>query len=448
MEALLFKENGAIAIVATSDVIGYTKNSTYLKNLFGIGNSDGILQFINGEHNFRLGEIVKNSKNCSNDESDCAFYIFHTFGDPALRLPFPQISTDIITEIPNSITLVEEQTILVSSSGKKSTLLIRENETKLAFGDDNLLYTIPGVTYTQMNSDSNEICFRIPIDAGACNDCRATIYMYQDDEGFDGKIQFISDISILESEAPSNDEIGPEIYVSQNGNPIIEGSAIIPGVDLTISLNDSSGINLMETIGHGIHYTFDDDDLILIAGDEFIYENCSEGLFNVPLPPSLSTGMHHFYLEAWDGANNRSTIDIEICNDDITDNYDCYGNCIAIGDNLDDYGLDCSGVCGGDDVYCLAINSQIIPESYSISNIYPNPFNPTTTISFAIPKFGLTTITAYDITGKKLETLTNINLNSGNYSIDWNASSYPSGVYLIRMDSGDFTQTQKVVLVK
>jgi hypothetical protein len=99
--------------------------------------------------------------------------------------------------------------------------------------------------------------------------------------------------------------------------------------------------------------------------------------------------------------------------------------------------------------YCedLSITSEI-PISYQIQPAYPNPFNPTTTISFSIPEFGLTTITAYDITGRQLETLTNEVLNVGSYSINWNASSHPSGVYLIRMESGDFTQTQKVVLIK
>ena len=95
----------------------------------------------------------------------------------------------------------------------------------------------------------------------------------------------------------------------------------------------------------------------------------------------------------------------------------------------------------------LSIVDNIIPNTYTLSS-YPNPFNPTTTITFTIPKFGLTTITAYDITGRQLETLINEVLNMGNYSINWNASSYPRGVYLIRMDSGDFTQTQKVLLVK
>ena len=89
-----------------------------------------------------------------------------------------------------------------------------------------------------------------------------------------------------------------------------------------------------------------------------------------------------------------------------------------------------------------------IPTKFALGQNYPNPFNPTTTISFSIPEFGLTNITVYDLTGRELETLTNEVLSVGNYFINWNASNYPSGVYLIKMDSGDFTQTQKVVLVK
>jgi hypothetical protein len=126
---------------------------------------------------------------------------------------------------------------------------------------------------------------------------------------------------------------------------------------------------------------------------------------------------------------------------------------ICGGDGIDEDACDCDGNidlgcgCGVDDS-CLAIDELVISNNYSISSIHPNPFNPTTTISFSIPEFGLTTITAYDINGRELETLTNEVLSIGNYSLSWNASNYPSGVYLIRMESGDFTQTQKVVLVK
>ena len=102
-----------------------------------------------------------------------------------------------------------------------------------------------------------------------------------------------------------------------------------------------------------------------------------------------------------------------------------------------------------DDGSCaLAIKTPIFPDQYSITSIYPNPFNPTTTISFSIPEFGLVTITAYDLIGRKLATIINTNLNPGNYSIDWHASYYPSGVYLMNMESSNFKQVQKVVLIK
>jgi len=96
----------------------------------------------------------------------------------------------------------------------------------------------------------------------------------------------------------------------------------------------------------------------------------------------------------------------------------------------------------------LSLHGNRIPKKFTIDHIYPNPFNPLATISFSIPELGFTTITAYDITGKKLETLTNKVLQVGYHTVSWNALSYPSGVYLISMDSGGFTQTQKVVLLK
>ena len=110
--------------------------------------------------------------------------------------------------------------------------------------------------------------------------------------------------------------------------------------------------------------------------------------------------------------------------------------------NYDPYATIDDGSCG------LAIESPIFPDQYGITSIYPNPFNPATMVSFSIPEFSLVTITAYDLTGRKLETLTNMTLNPGIYKIDWNASSYPSGVYLINMESSNFQQVQKVVLLK
>ncbi len=77
-------------------------------------------------------------------------------------------------------------------------------------------------------------------------------------------------------------------------------------MDLTVSLEDESGINIMETIGHGIRYAFDDNNEVLVPGNDFIYTNCSGGFVNIPIPLSISEGTHQLSLEAWDGLNNKT----------------------------------------------------------------------------------------------------------------------------------------------
>jgi len=96
----------------------------------------------------------------------------------------------------------------------------------------------------------------------------------------------------------------------------------------------------------------------------------------------------------------------------------------------------------------LSIYEGIIPDNYRIASIYPNPFNPVTSITYGLPENTEIQITVFDMSGTQIATLINSFQIAGYHTISWNASSYPSGVYLIRMDSGEFTQTQKVVLVK
>jgi hypothetical protein len=144
---------------------------------------------------------------------------------------------------------------------------------------------------------------------------------------------------------------------------------------------------------------------------------------------------------------------------------DCSGECGGTAQ------VDECGVCGGGNLTCsgctdptamnydstatiddgscdLSIYEGIIPDNYSIASIYPNPFNPVTNIIYGLPEHVNVHILVYDLSGKQVETLINKYQTPGYHSVNWNASSYPSGVYLIRMDSGDFTQTHKVVLVK
>ena len=96
----------------------------------------------------------------------------------------------------------------------------------------------------------------------------------------------------------------------------------------------------------------------------------------------------------------------------------------------------------------LKIDNLIFPKKFSFNPAYPNPFNPVVNISFYLPENIMVELAVFDLFGREVEILIINHLLAGYHQVNWNAQEEPSGVYLIRMDSGDFTQTQKVVLVK
>lgn len=89
-----------------------------------------------------------------------------------------------------------------------------------------------------------------------------------------------------------------------------------------------------------------------------------------------------------------------------------------------------------------------VPNEYSLGQNYPNPFNPKTTISYAIPQTGLVQIKIFNIIGREIITLVNEQKQAGRYNVEFNADELPSGVYLYRLQSGDFVRTEKMVLLK
>lgn len=93
-------------------------------------------------------------------------------------------------------------------------------------------------------------------------------------------------------------------------------------------------------------------------------------------------------------------------------------------------------------------NNQNIPESYYLSQNYPNPFNPVTVISFELPKAGNTTLKVYDMLGNLVRTLVAGNLNAGPYKVDFNSSGISSGVYVYKLESGDYSAAKKMILIK
>ncbi len=90
----------------------------------------------------------------------------------------------------------------------------------------------------------------------------------------------------------------------------------------------------------------------------------------------------------------------------------------------------------------------LVPEQYELSQNYPNPFNPTTTIKFSIPEASNVKVTVFDAIGREVAVLVNDQMSAGSYNVDWNAGNITSGIYLYRIESGDFTAVKKMILLK
>jgi len=92
--------------------------------------------------------------------------------------------------------------------------------------------------------------------------------------------------------------------------------------------------------------------------------------------------------------------------------------------------------------------NSILPTKYELSQNYPNPFNPTTKINFALPKSGFVTLKIYDILGREIKTLVNEIKQAGNYTVDFNAWEFSSGVYFYRLETEGFTDVKRMMLIK
>jgi len=88
------------------------------------------------------------------------------------------------------------------------------------------------------------------------------------------------------------------------------------------------------------------------------------------------------------------------------------------------------------------------PTKFDLLQNYPNPFNPTTSINYSIPEAALVVIKIYDALGREVTTLVNEYKPAGNYKVEFNASKLVSGIYFYRMESGLYTQTKKLLLLK
>lgn len=89
-----------------------------------------------------------------------------------------------------------------------------------------------------------------------------------------------------------------------------------------------------------------------------------------------------------------------------------------------------------------------IPSGFELQQNYPNPFNPVTTIKYAIPGTRFVSLKVYDLLGKEIANLVNEEKTIGSYEVNFNGNDLSSGIYYYRMNTGDFSETKKLLLLK
>jgi hypothetical protein len=130
---------------------------------------------------------------------------------------------------------------------------------------------------------------------------------------------------------------------------------------------------------------------------------------------------------------------------------------LVAGDFNGDEDLDLAAtIFGSDNVLILRNGPPVgiegeqafIPRKFALHPNYPNPFNPITTIEFDLPKTSEVTLKIFNILGEEVTTLLSNRLSAGSYSYEWDASTLASGVYLYRLQAGDYVETRKLILMR
>jgi hypothetical protein len=87
-------------------------------------------------------------------------------------------------------------------------------------------------------------------------------------------------------------------------------------------------------------------------------------------------------------------------------------------------------------------------DTYSLKQNYPNPFNPTTTISYSIPNESHVVLKVYDLLGREMSTLVNKEQSTGEYKVNFDGTSLPSGIYIYTIHAGQYRASKKLMLLK
>ena len=268
-------------------------------------------------------------------------------------------------------------------------------------------------------------------------------------------------------------------------NPNYDLSKIVPDgypdeFQVIISENDTIVVSRM------MAYMYDGDDPASPEDDTGEYDQV-RGFIGLRMLYSPSAGIHSYTWENW---QNRPNTDMDRYNLMAGNHSNCQGyrwlpDPFRMGASPFDYrfilstgpfnnfapydtiniisglimGMGIEGIRMNSDALALIVNKVDImlpvdeknidiPSEYTLYQNYPNPFNPSTIFRYSIPVKSDVELAVFDLTGRQIVTLVDKVQQPGQYTIQWNASNIPSGVYLYRIQAGNFQKVKKSILIK
>lgn len=92
--------------------------------------------------------------------------------------------------------------------------------------------------------------------------------------------------------------------------------------------------------------------------------------------------------------------------------------------------------------------STAAPDKFSLSNAYPNPFNPSTKVQLSVPFASRVELKVFDVMGRQVDVIADREFSAGTYDFQWNAKGFNSGIYFLRLTTANYTETKKLMLLK
>jgi hypothetical protein len=241
------------------------------------------------------------------------------------------------------------------------------------------------------------------------------------------------------------DDVAKDIAVDGEGNVYVTGwsEGIGTSTDYATIMYSSAGVqqwvaryNGPDSLGDGAYaLALDASGNVYVTGGSTKdwYEDCVTVKYN----PNGS----EIWVQRYNGPGNQSDQGKAIAVDDAGNVY-VTGGSYGDGTKTDYVTIKYSQPAGIEPI------SKYIPTEYNLFQNYPNPFNPATTIEFSIPKSEFISLKVYDILGEEVATVVADRLSAGNHKYTWDTTGLAGGIYFYRLESGSFTETKKMILLK